>query len=65
MGIRYEVSGKIESMDLKTQLLKTHNRQNADLIAEWIGTNQEQFEELLDILLHGDFKIAQRASLAV
>lgn len=49
-------------MDLKTQLLKVHNRRNADLIVQWIGTKQDRFDELLDILLHGDIKIAQRAS---
>lgn len=49
-------------MDLKTQLLKVYNRQNADLIVQWIGTNQERFDELLDILINGDFKIARRGS---
>ncbi len=49
-------------MDLKTQLLKVHNRQNADLIAEWIGTSQERFDELLNLLFQGEFKVAQRAS---
>ena len=49
-------------MDLKRQLLIVHNRQNADLIVKWIGTKQERFDELLNILLQGDFKMAQRAS---
>ena len=49
-------------MDLKEQLLKVHNRQNADLIAEWIGANQERFDKLMRILIEGDFRIAQRAS---
>lgn len=49
-------------MDLKSQLLKVHNKQNCDLIVKWIGTNQSRFEELLSFLLYGDFKIAQRAS---
>ena len=49
-------------MDLKAQLLKVHNRENADLIANWIGTSQERFDALLDLLLHGDFILAQRAS---
>lgn len=53
---------KSKFMDLKTQLLELHNRKNADLIAEWIGANQKRFDELLNLLFHGDFKIAQRAS---
>ena len=49
-------------MDLKTQLLEAHNRQNADLIVQWIGTRKERFDELLKLVLFGDFKISQRAS---
>lgn len=49
-------------MDLKAQLLKVHNRKNADLIVLWIGTSQERFDELLNLLLHGDLILAQRAS---
>lgn len=49
-------------MDLKTQLLEVHNRQNADLIVQWIGASQERFDELMNLLLYGDFKISQRAS---
>ena len=49
-------------MDLNAQLLKVHNRENADLMANWVGTNQERFDRLLDILVSGDFKLAQRAS---
>lgn len=49
-------------MDLKAQLLAAHNRQNADLIADWVGTNQERFDGLLNILLSKDLKLAQRAS---
>jgi hypothetical protein len=49
-------------MNLKTQLLKVHNRQNCDLIVKWIGNDQSGFDQLLSVLLHGDFKTAQRAS---
>ena len=49
-------------MNLKTQLLKVHNKENCDLIVKWIGRDQGRFDELLSVLLHGDFKIAQRSS---
>ncbi|MEO6684015.1 MAG: hypothetical protein ABIN48_14420 [Ginsengibacter sp.] len=49
-------------MDLKTQLLKVHNKANCHLIVEWIGDNQEKFNELMDFLLFGDYQLAQRAS---
>ena len=52
-------------MDLKTQLLNVHKRQNCDLIVKWIGDDQSRFGELLSFLLEGDFKISQRSSWPV
>lgn len=50
------------SMDLQTELIKAHNRQQAEKITRYIGDNPARFASLIKIYLEGPYRITQRAS---
>ena len=52
-------------MDLRSEILKEHSKNQSDKIAEWIGSDKKRFSALLEILLHGEDLLVQRSSWIV
>lgn len=48
-------------MNLREQILKEHTRANADKIVRWIGDSQQRFDHLVDLFLHDEYRVVQRA----
>jgi len=49
-------------MKLKETILKEHSKKNCTLIISYVGNNQERFDELVQLFLHSDYRVIQRAS---
>jgi hypothetical protein len=49
-------------MDLRKELLKGHNRNQAQKIADYACNSPAKFKSLIDIYLEGPYRITQRAS---
>lgn len=49
-------------MNLREQLLREHSKANCDKIVQWTGNNQQRFDELLNLFLHDEYRVVQRAS---
>ena len=49
-------------MNIKEALLKEHSKKNSVAIANWIGADKDRFEELMDLFLHSEYRITQRAA---
>ncbi|MBS1735978.1 MAG: hypothetical protein JSS98_05150 [Bacteroidetes bacterium] len=49
-------------MILKDQLLKAHNKNNCDIIVNWVGNHEDRFIQLFECFLTNDYRLAQRAS---
>jgi hypothetical protein len=49
-------------MDLRTQLLQAHSKENCDLIVAYIGNNQNRFDDLFQLFVGNDKRIVQMSS---
>ncbi len=49
-------------MNLKAEILKEYSKPHTMKMVRYIGNDQSRFDELVDALLKGDKKIAQRAA---
>ncbi|WP_027418273.1 hypothetical protein [Crocinitomix catalasitica] len=49
-------------MNIKEQLAVTHSRDNANLVINYIGNDEQKFAELMDLFLYGEYRTVQRAS---
>ncbi len=49
-------------MDLRASLLKEHSKANTLRMTNWIGHNHERFDELIDLFLHDEYRVVQRAA---
>lgn len=52
-------------MDLKAEILKEHSKIKAVGIAEYIGSDPERFGRLMQLFLHGTYRLTQRAAWVV
>ena len=52
-------------MDLKKEILLEHSKANTKRIAEYIGSDQLLFKELIELFLHGNYRITQRSARIV
>ena len=52
-------------MDIKAALLKEHSKKQSLLIAEYIGSDQERFNQLMDLFFHEEYRITQRAAWVI
>ncbi len=50
-------------MDIRQQLLEVHSKENSKLIADYIGTNKDRVEELLNLFLGNEYRVTQRSSM--
>lgn len=49
-------------MDVKAELLKEHSKTQAQKVAQWAAQSTKNFEVLLDVFLHSDYRLNQRAA---
>jgi hypothetical protein len=49
-------------MDLETEILREHSKRQTVRIAQWIGPDKRRFRQLMELLLHGDRVMTQRAA---
>lgn len=52
-------------MDLEAEVLREHSKLNTVRIARWIGSDRRRFEQLMELFLHGDYRITQRSAWIV
>lgn len=52
-------------MDIKTQLLKEHSKENKDLIHNYLLEHPKQVEELMEVFFEGETMMVQRAAWVV
>lgn len=52
-------------MDIRAELLKEHSRAQADRVAQWIGNDPERLAQLVDLFLHAEYRVVQRAARVV
>ena len=52
-------------MNLTDQILLEHSAKNAEVISEYIESNPDKLEDLLQIILQGDKLLSQRAAWAL
>jgi len=49
-------------MDLEAEILREHSKRQTVRIARWIGSDKRRFRGLMELLLHGDRVVTQRAA---
>lgn len=49
-------------MDLRSQILKEHTKENCSAIVEWIGNDISRFNQLFNLFLNDDARVTQRAA---
>lgn len=52
-------------MDLKAEILGEHSRRQMLKIANFVGSNEERFAELMRLFLSGEYRVVQRSAWAV
>lgn len=52
-------------MNLKAALKKGHSKAISEQIADYIGNDPEKFEQLIVLFLGSEYRIAQRAAMAI
>lgn len=52
-------------MNFKIQLAQAHSKENARLIADYIGADEQRFDELMQLFFAPEYRVAQRAAHAV
>jgi hypothetical protein len=49
-------------MNLRETILAEHSKAQSDKIIQWIGNDQQRFDELFDLFTHAEYRIIQRAA---
>lgn len=52
-------------MNLKDEILKEHSKKQTRWIADYIGADEKRFAELVELFLHSEYRVAQRAAWIV
>lgn len=52
-------------MNLEYEILREHSQRQSEKIATWIGRNPKRFALLMELFLHGEYRVVQRASWVV
>jgi hypothetical protein len=52
-------------MDIRAELLKEHSRAQANRVAKWVGNSPERLTQLIDLFLHDEYRVVQRAARVV
>ncbi len=49
-------------MNLRDEILAKHSKAQTNKIVDWIGTSQKRFDELVQLFLHDEYHVVQRAA---
>lgn len=49
-------------MNLESEILKEHSKRQTVRIAQWIGSDKKRYRQLMELLLHGEPVLTQRAA---
>jgi hypothetical protein len=49
-------------MQLRETILSEHSKANCTKITNWIGSNQDRFDELFNLFLNDEYRVVQRAA---
>ncbi len=49
-------------MNLRQEILKEHSKAQCTRIVQWVGSNQQRFDELFRLFLHNEYQVVQRAA---
>jgi hypothetical protein len=49
-------------MQLRETILSEHSKINCTRITNWIGSNQQRFDELFNLFLNDEYRVVQRAA---
>jgi hypothetical protein len=52
-------------MNLAQVLLQGYSRKQCDKIVQWVGNDQQRFNELFNLFLNAEYRVAQRAAWPV
>lgn len=52
-------------MDIRTEILKEHSKENSEHVAAWVGNDAERMKELIDHFLHDEYRVVQRLAQVV
>lgn len=52
-------------MDLREEILREHSRAQTLKIAHWIGSDKKRVAQLMDMFLHDEYRVVQRAAWVV
>jgi hypothetical protein len=55
----------VAAFNLREQILKEHSKAQCTIIVNWVGTNQQRFDELFNLFLHDEYRVVQRAAWPV
>jgi hypothetical protein len=51
-----------ENMNLREAILAEHSKQQTTKIVNWVGSNQQRFDELFSLFLNDEYRVVQRAA---
>ncbi len=49
-------------MNLREEIIAKHSKAQTNKIIDWIGTSQKRFDELVQLFLHDEYRVVQRAA---
>lgn len=49
-------------MKLRDEILREHSKAVCNRIVDWIGNDQQRFDQLFDLFLHDEYRVVQRAA---
>jgi len=52
-------------MNLKDEILREHSKRQALRITSWVGSDRRRFARLMDLFLHGKYRVTQRSAWVV
>lgn len=52
----------MDQFNLQSAILKEHSKAQCNKIIDWVGDDQKRFDELLNLFLNGEYRVAQRAA---
>lgn len=52
-------------MILRKEILKEHSKAQCNKIVNWVGSNQDRFDELFGLFLNDEYRVVQRAAWPV
>ena len=49
-------------MNLRAEILKEHSKAQCTKIVNWVGSNQQRFDELFHLFLNDEYRVVQRSA---